>query len=431
MKKRNTLILLLIAIIMSCGFVYYWFFIKSQIQQPTQPQEKPQKPTKIIQRIHLHPDTFANLPGWFTADDHKQSFKAFQISCETILRQQPEANAGSKMLHLQIKDWQPACQAALEIPQKSLTDKKARQFFEQWFTPWMFYHEIPSAHQKDALTGLFTGYYMPFLKGSLVKTSTYNIPIYGMPDNLITVDLSKFNPQWAHKRIVGRVEDQQLIPYYTRAEIDAGVLKDHAPVIAWTNSVFDRLNLEIEGSGVMELPNGEKLYLGYASGNGAPYIAIGRVLIDQGVLTRDNASMQRIRNYLETHPKKMQPVIHQNKSFVFFKVLDKQIALGAQGVGLTSGYSLAVDRQWIPMGTPLWLNTTHPDKKYQDKSVLQRLMIAQDTGGAIRGVVRGDVYWGAGKRAEHIAGNMRNQGQYWLLVPKHIAIARPVKVAPK
>jgi membrane-bound lytic murein transglycosylase A len=272
---------------------------------------------------------------------------------------------------------------------------------------------------------------MPLLHGSLVKTSQYNVPIYGLPDNLITVDLSLFFPSWEHKRLVGRVEGQKLVPYYTRAEIDKGVLEKHAPIIVWTDSVFDRLNLEIEGSGVVQLPNGEQIYLGYASGNGAPYTAIGRVLIDQGVLTRDNASMQRIRHYLETHPNKMTSVINRNKSFVFFKILDEQIALGAQGVGLTGGYSLAVDRQWIPMGTPLWLSTTHPDKKHHDKNVLQRLMIAQDTGGAIRGMVRGDIYWGAGDRAERIAGNMRNQGKYWLLIPKHVPIIRAIPNPPK
>ena len=190
--------------------------------------------------------------------------------------------------------------------------------------------------------------------------------------------------------------------------------------------MMDRLNLEIQGSGVVKLPNDDELYLGYATGNGAAYTPVARVLIEQGVLTRDTASMQAIRAYFESHPNKTNAVIHRNKSFVFFRVLEKQIALGAQGVSLTSGYSLAVDRHFVPMGVPIWLSTTHPDKKYHHKRVLQRLMIAQDTGGAIRGMVRGDVYWGAGKRAESIAGRMRNQGQYWFLVPKHVPIVKKV-----
>lgn len=418
--KRKISVILFISVLILCGLAY-WLFFKAP------KQAVPTEPIKSVQRIHLHRDSFKNLPGWLNARDQKQSFSAFQISCHTLLRQKPENNAGSQMLPLKVKDWYPACQAASALSDKSISNKKAKAFFEQWFSPVMLYDETTS--NKQPLEGLFTGYYMPFLHGSLVKTTQYTIPIYGVPNNLVTVDLGQFDSQWTNKRLVGRVKKNQLIPFYTRAQIDRGALKDHAPVIVWTNSMMDRLNLEIQGSGVVQLPNDEKLYLGYATGNGAAYTPVARVLIEQGVLTRDTASMQAIRAYFESHPKKTNPIIHRNKSFVFFRVLEKQIALGAQGVGLTSGYSLAVDRQWIPMGIPIWLNTTHPDRTHQNKRVLQRLMIAQDTGGAIRGMVRGDVYWGAGDRAENIAGKMRNQGQYWFLVPKHVALIKTVKTS--
>lgn len=409
MMKKNQIMIAVIAIVILGGLTTYWLLSKVT-----------KKPPKTTQSIRLHRESFEHLPGWFTALDHKDSLATFQISCKTLIRQNPESDAGGQLFELKVKDWQPACQAALKLPIKKITNQQARLFFQQWFTP-------VTPYKKHPVKGLFTGYYMPLLQGSLVKTSEYNVPIYGVPDNLLYIDLNQFNLTCNAKKIVGRVDGQQVVPYFTREQIDNGAIKDHAPVIVWTKSLMERLNLEIQGSGVIELPNKELLYLGYAIGNGAAYTSVGRVLIDEGILNRDTASMQAISKYLESHPKKMRTVLNHNKSFVFFKVLEKQIALGAQGVGLTSGYSLAVDRQWIPMGTPLWLNTTHPAATRQNKQVLQRLMIAQDTGGAIRGMVRGDVYWGAGKDAASIAGKMRNQGQYWLLVPKHISAVQSVK----
>ncbi len=420
MMKRKTGVILLISVLILGGFVGWFVYQSAKKPSPTQP-------IKSVQRIHLHRDSFKNLPGWLKASDQKDSFLAFQMSCRTLLRQNPENNAGSTMLPLKVKDWRPACLAASAMSDKSLNNKQAKHFFETWFLPATLYEETDNT--KHPLKGLFTGYYMPLLQGSLVKTSEYNVPIYGVPNNLITVDLSQFDSQWANKRLVGRLKANQLIPYYTRAQIDHGALKNRAPVIVWAKSMMDRLNLEIQGSGIVQLPNNDKLFLGYATGNGAAYTPVARVLIERGVLTRDTASMQAIRAYFEAHPKKTASIIHRNKSFVFFRILENKIALGAQGVGLTSGYSLAVDRQWVPMGTPIWLSTTHPDQTHQDKRVLRRLMIAQDTGGAIRGMVRGDVYWGAGERAETIAGKMRNQGRYWFLVPRHVAIIKTVKTS--
>ena len=178
--------------------------------------------------------------------------------------------------------------------------------------------------------------------------------------------------------------------------------------------------MEIQGSGIIALDNGSRLAVGYIGENGAPYTAIAKVLIDQGVMTRDNASMQHIRSYLDAHPEKIDPVLNQNKSFVFFTTLRNGSALGAQGVALTPGYSMAVDHKWVPYGVPIWLDTTRPDEISDQQNLFQRLMVAQDTGGAIKGVVRGDVYWGAGERATAIAGKMKNQGHYWLLLPRNL-----------
>ena len=284
-------------------------------------------------------------------------------------------------------------------------------FFQKWFTPVEFFDQKP-------VHGLFTGYYMPLLQGSLKRTEKYNIPLYGLPSNLVTINLKLFDPKLMNRTMVGRLKGNRVVSFYTRAEINKGAIKESAPVIAWVDSAIDRSFLEIQGSGIIALADGSQLVVGYIAENGAPYTAIAKVLIDKGVMTRDNASMQHIRRYLESHPEKINPVLNKNKSFVFFSALPEKEALGSQGVALTPGYSLAVDRKWVPLGAPVWLNTTRPAEKTEKQKPFQRLMVAQDTGGAIKGIVRGDVYWGAGTQATAIAGKMKNQGHYWLLLPR-------------
>lgn len=395
MKRK---ILNLIAIISVLGFAFslWWRW--------------PQQPVVIM----MKQKSFDELPGW-PQSKVKKSLEAFRISCTSFLKQRPEQAVGSPRISLKAKDWQPACRAALSM--NSISESAAREFFQHWFAPVEFNDSKP-------VRGLFTGYYMALLHGSRTKSSEYNVPIYGRPTDLVNVDLGQFDPSLKNRRIIGRLQKNQLVPYYTRAEINKGAITEKAPVLVWVNSHIDRQFLEIQGSGTVELDDGSQIYLNYAGENGAPYTSIARVLIDKGVMTKHNASMQRIKHYLEKNPQEMDKVLNQNKSFVFFQTLGSEIAFGAQGVALTPGYSLAIDRKWIPMGAPLWLQTTRPAKEpaAQEKP-LRRLMIAQDTGGAIRGLVRGDVYWGAGETATFIAGHMKNPGHYWLFLPRH-TIAR-------
>jgi membrane-bound lytic murein transglycosylase A len=347
-------------------------------------------PPKIIiknsgaNKLALTKITYEELPGWDKADV-KKSLSAFQLSCKTFMKQKPSQQVGSKHIHIKAGDWQAPCEAASILDSSS--EDRAREFFEKWFHPIEF-------EQKNPSQGLFTGYYMPQLTGSLTKTSHFTTPIYGLPKSL---SLGK----------------------YTREAIDNGALRKKAPIIAWIESPVDRLFLEIEGSGVIKLGNGRKLYLGYAGENGAPYTSIGNVLIKQGIMTRNNASKPAIKRYLEEHPRTAKEILHKNKSFVFFETLKEPMALGAQGMGLTPGYSLAVDKQWIPLGAPLYLDTKKPDVKQDTEKHMHRLMIAQDTGGAIRGLMRGDIYWGSGKIASFLGEHMKNKGHYWLLLPKH------------
>ena len=348
---------------------------------------KPDTSQKVVttKNLILKKVSFAQLPGWSEADV-KKSLAAFQLSCKTFLRQKPSHFVGSQDINLRAKDWRPACGAALPI--HSINETAARAFFETWFDPIDFSKHKPTR-------GLFTGYYMPRLKGNLTKTATYNTPIYGLP------------------------RQGKGLSHYTREDIDNGILEKKAPVIAWINSPVERLFLEIEGAGVIQLSSGKKLYLGYAGENGAPYTSIGSVLIKKGILTKDNASKRVIKRYLESQPKKAIALLHKNKSFVFFQNLKHSIALGAQGMGLTAGYSLAIDKKWVPLGAPLWLTTSIPNEKNANKKTFRRLMIAQDTGGAIKGVMRGDIYWGSGKKATYLGEHMKNEGHYWLFLPKH------------
>lgn len=364
---------------------------KKEIIAKSVPKIPPTSPVKKViikngsaaNKLSLTKVSFEELPGWDKADV-KKSLLAFQTSCQTFLKQHPSHTTGSQHIKFKAGDWHPACKAALAIDEVS--EETARVFFEQWFHPLEF-------EQKKPTHGLFTGYYMPQLNGSLEKTPKYNTPIYGLPKHST---------------------------HYTRAQIDNGALNKKAPVIAWIQSPVERLFLEIEGSGVIQLNNGKNIYLGYAGENGAPYTSISKVLIRKGIMTKHNASKTAIIRYLENHPSKAKYLIQQNKSFVFFENLKKPIATGTQDTPLTPGYSLAIDKKWIPIGAPLWLDTKRPDLQQNNEKKFQRLMIAQDTGGAIRGFMRGDIYWGSGKIATFLGENMKNKGHYWLLLPKNI-----------
>ncbi len=398
---KHTKYYLIISAILLTAYFYSWKFGS--------------QPTPLV----LKEAAFNSLPGWKKSDVTK-SFAAFQVSCKTFLKQNPLQAVGSQYLELSAGDWQPACKEAMSLT--TISNASAKDFFKKWF-------KVVEFNNGKPVRGLFTGYYMPLLHGSLVKTEKYNVPLYGLPKDLKVINLNLFNPNFKNQKITARVQNEDILPYYTREEINKGAISTQAPVLLWVDNPIDRVFLEIQGSGVIQLENGKKVYVGYAGENGAPYTALAKVLIDKGVMTKDNASMQRIKQYLEIYPAEIDKVLNQNKSFVFFRILPTNDALGAQGVPLTPGYSLAVDRKWIPLGAPLWLKTTRPTAKSDNKKTLERLMIAQDTGGAIKGMIRGDVYWGAGEQATFIAGHMKNEGLYWLLLPRQV-VARMLPHIP-
>ena len=307
-----------------------------------------------------------------------------------------------------VADWRPACEA---LPAPGSSDAAARAYFERWFEP----HAVANNDRAD---GLFTGYYEASLNGSRRQSVRYATPLHARPDDLVMVDLGDFRDHLKGERIAGRVRDGRLKPYEQRSEIVSGALEARDLEIVWVDNPVDAFFLQIQGSGRIALDDGSEMRVGYAGQNGHPYTAIGKVLIESGALTREAVSMQSIRAWLEANPGEADAVMDQNRSYVFFDILDGEGPLGAQGIALTTGRSLAVDRKFMPLSAPIWLDTVAPLADGSGERPLQQLMIAQDTGGAIRGPVRGDVFWGHGDEAAAVAGRMKSRGRYYLLLPK-------------
>lgn len=353
--------------------------------------------SKAVAMSQVHAVNFHDLPGW-TRDNQSLALAAFQRSCKRISKLSPSAQLDVKSdpdsPYGHASDWAPACSAAGHVAQGA---DAARIFFEAYFAPVRF--ATPSSAPQSK--GLFTGYYEPEMKGALTRHGPYQTPILTPP------------PEF---------KSGQILP--ARAQIEAGALSGKSSVLVWLADPVDAFFLHVQGSGRVALADGGTMRLGFAGKNGQPYTSIGKVLIEQGALAREKVSMQTIRAWLNAHPDQISSILHQNASFIFFRQLheadDTLGPLGAEGINLTPGRSLAVDRSIHPLGVPLWLNASHPDTDDHDKP-LQRLMIAQDTGSAIKGLQRGDVFWGTGDKAAHIAGHMKSEGELFALLPRALA----------
>ena len=351
------------------------------------------------ERRVLTPATFAELPGW-EEDDPSAALSALLRSCRR-LRSEP--------------DWRPVCDAAADAADPAdaaAQAASARTFFESNFQPFAV------SAGRDA-EGLFTGYYEPLLQGSRRRSNRYRVPLYVRPPDLVMVDLGDFREELKGHRIAGRVEEGDLVPYPDRRAIEEGALSGRELELVWVDDPVDAFFLQIQGSGRVRLDDGSEMRVGYAAQNGHPYFAIGKDLVERGAMSKEEVSMQSIRRWLEQNPDLADDVMARNASYVFFEELKGDGPLGAQGVALTPGRSLAVDLKHWTLGVPVWLDTRAPSpREGEPDRPLRRLMIAQDTGGAIRGVVRGDVFWGYGEEAAEIAGRMKHPGRMWVLLPR-------------
>jgi membrane-bound lytic murein transglycosylase A len=372
--------------------------------KPPTPAPAPEPPARLV----LAPASFAELPGW-NADRHAEALPALRRTCTRLARLADTQTIGTDALAGRVADWRAVCAGA-----QTLSPGDARQFFETNFQPFALANNAERA-------GLFTGYYEPELRGSLARTPRYSIPLYGRPDDLVTVDLGAFREELRGQRIAGRVESGALRPYEPRARIVEGALGPRGKPVVWVDDATEAFFLEVQGSGRVVLDDGRILRVGFAAQNGHPYVPIGRTLIERGALTRENVSMQSIKAWLVANPTEAAAIRNSNPSYVFFRLLEGDGPLGSEGVALTPGRSLAVDRNFLPMGVPVFLDADDP---LDPAARVQRLLMAQDTGGAIRGPVRGDVFWGAGRDAEERAGRMRSTGRAWILLPREVAERR-------
>lgn len=341
----------------------------------------------------------AQLPG-FAADNLIEAKPALDKSCGIL-----KSRGSRTPIQTPAAAWQGPC-AALANAQDSAS---VRSILESQFDAYL----VTGQQGKD---GLFTGYFVPLIEASTQRGGDYQTPLYARPSDLVEVTLGDFREELKGQRIAGTVVDGKLKPFADRAAIDGGALAGKGLELYWAKDPIAVFFLQIQGSGQLQLPDGSRHNIGYAAQNGHPYKAIGRVLIDRGELEAKNTSLQTIRAWLLAHPDQAASVMQTNPSYVFFRAM-KDGATGASGLVLTTERSLAVDNKFISYNLPMWLDTTLPGG-----ATYQRLMVAQDTGGAITGVVRGDVFFGAGDRAEELAGLMKNRGAYYILVPKGIRI---------
>lgn len=345
----------------------------------------------------LRPVEWASVEG-LGSDNPAAAWKAWLQSCQALRKQDP---------------WKAACEAAAQMPAPGADE--ARAYLQQYFSPYQV------TNPDGSNTGLITGYYEPLLRGSRQKTERYRYPLYSRPSDLITVDLGSVYPELAGRRLRGKLEQNRLLPYFSRGEIEVANSPLAGNELLWVDDIIDLFFLQIQGSGLVQLDRGQQVHVGYADQNGQPYQSIGKILINRGELTTDMASMQGIKNWARANIGKVRDLLNSNPSYVFFRELPAGLPgpLGALGVPILAERSLAVDSRYIPLGAPVFLSTTQPNSARP----LQRLMLAQDTGGAIKGAVRADFFWGAGVEAGRQAGAMKQQGRMWVLLPKGYSFA--------
>lgn len=342
---------------------------------------------------------FADLPGW-REGNQAAALAAFLRSCVALAKLPNDANLGVAGV---AGDWRKPCAAATALNHP--TDNAARDFFEHGFTPF-------AMSDNDKTEALVTGYYEPELAGARHKSARFSVPILARPPDLVGVSLGAFRPSWRGERIAGRVDGGKLVPYWTRAEIEAGALDRFHLALFYAADPIELFFLQIQGSGRVRLPDGSTAEIGYDGENGRPYVALGRLLVERGAMTLDQASMQSIETWLRAHPADAKNLMDENPSYVFFRVLTGDAPLGARGVALTPQHSAAVDPRFVPLGVPLWLNVA------QGATVTRRLAMAQDTGAAIKGPLRADLFCGAGAAAAAQAGSLRASGRMFLLLPQ-------------
>ena len=366
-----------------------------------------QPPEKATPQLTLEPAEFKTLPGW-RADVLSDGIAAFLASCPVIAKKPADQMLGYLPEHGTMGDLQRICTEAAGLNTKSAV--QLQFFIERNFRPYR-------ARDGQQETGKFTGYYEPLLRGSWQPDGRYRYPVYSRPRDIVVVELEKFDPDKRGEQLAGRLVGDRLVPYFDRREINDGALRGRQLEILWVNSAVDLFFLHVQGSGRVLMPDGSYVRLAFSGRNGHRYSSIGRELVAQGVMKLQDVNLPSLRAWMMANPLAAEQLMQKNKSYIFFRVEPEDAVKGAMGVALTAGRSLAVDPKFIPLGLPFRLTTTAPLDP-QNQKPLTRMMVAQDTGSAIKGVIRGDVFWGFGPEAEARAGMMNETGTYYLLLPR-------------
>ena len=398
--RRGRLVLTL-AVLVLVAIAAWWWTTQKRI------------PSFLTPPLRLTPVAFSDLSDWRISDP-RAALSAFARSCAVLSEKPPTDAMGGIGYAGNVGDWRAACRA---IPSGTMSASAARRFFESWARPVA----VGSGDDRD---GTFTGYYEAQIDASRTRHEAYQVPVYATPDNLVSVDVGAFLDDLKGRRFTGCVDGHKLVKCPDRAQIDAQGIK-RAKVLFYANDPVSVFFLHIQGSGRVHFDDGAWARVNYDAQNGQPYTAIGKTLIDMGV-PRDGMSMQVIRKWLKDHPADAQRVMETDKSYIFFReepITDPGAGpIGSEGVPLTAAASLAVDMKLHPLGAPMFVTATRPDANPSlGAHPFHRLMVAQDSGGAIKGAVRGDVFWGFGADAASIAGRMKSSGQLYVLLPKALA----------
>ena len=379
----------------------------------------------VFPDTQYEPVDWSDLEGW-TGDDHAAAFAAFLGSCRTLQNRRRQSARDLNPIPAALKDICEDARQAIPLDQDG-----ARKFFEDHFRPV----RISRLGDSD---GFLTGYYEPIIAGSRLPTGEFTAPLYRRPPNLVPAGRRKLGDAFPSKGVlVGRrIGRRKIVPYYDRGQIEDGAIDGWHLEICYLHDQVDVLFAQIQGSARIRLEDGAILRVNYDSHNGWPYTPVGRVLVDQKILGRDQVSMQSIRDWMEANPDQAKEVRRQNKSYVFFRITDLAIedeAVGGQGVPLMPGRSIAIDRALHAYGTPFFIQAELPIANQKAGTKFDRLMIAQDTGSAIVGPARADIYFGAGDEAARIAGRIKNPGTFVMLVPRDldpVAAASDVPLPP-
>lgn len=349
--------------------------------------------------LQLEQTSFFSLKG-FENDDMLGAYNAFIKSCDVVAAQSGDTLETAE-IKINRRDYLDVCAKAREI-----RPAKFREFVRANFTPYLVKYKGESA-------GKFTAYYEAAIKASHTKDDIYRYPVYGRPYDLVELNLKDFDSALPDKKILGRVQDNKLVPYYTRAEIvNNGI---NAPVILWADSYVDLYIMQIQGSAVATFPDDSQMRIAFAESNGRPFKGIGSILLGKGLLEPGQASMGSIKKWLKDNPGLAAANMNENQRYIFHRLGNPEGPVGAMGVPLTAGRSLAVDKDYMPLGALIWLETSKPNGDEMNK-----LVVAQDIGSAIKGAVRGDYFWGSGgDDVLEDAGKMNSVGQYYVLIPNH------------